>query len=189
MFSARLHGTRRTTSQGGLAQRNPPFRAAGYAFRFRALSCSNRGRLTRPTNAANRVASDRLRRRRALRPHSFQIVELAHLGSEHMHDHIAGIDQDPIAIGQALDVEALDSVFLEALGDVLRDRADMPVGPACGDDHVVGERGFAAKVDGDRFFRLHVVEAGEDQLEGLFGDGRLRDRFSRCLRRRFTRLG
>src|SRR5258708_15382418 len=53
--------------------------------------------------------SDRLRRRRALRPQSLEIVELTDLGSEHVNDHVAGIDQHPIAVGQALAMEALDS--------------------------------------------------------------------------------
>jgi len=36
------------------------------------------------------------------------------------------------------------------------------------DDHVVRDGGFAAKVDGDRFFfRLHIVKTGEDQVQGL----------------------
>src|SRR5690349_12075160 len=76
--------------------------------------------------------SDRLCRCRALRPQFFQIVELAHLGSEYMDDHVAGIDQHPIAIGQALDVDAFDPGFLQPLGDVFRNRTDVPVDPARG---------------------------------------------------------
>jgi hypothetical protein len=133
-------------------------------------------------------ASDRFGRRRALHPQSFQIVEFAHLGSEYVHDHVAGIDQHPIAVGQALDMDAFDSVFLEAFGDIFRDRADVPGSPARGDDHVVGKCGFAAKVDGDRFFRLHIVEAGEDHIQGLVGVGlRLQGRsFGRCFTRGFS---
>src|ERR1700722_3169872 len=55
-------------------------------------------------------------RRRSLRPQSFQIVELTYLGSEYVHDHVAGIDQHPVAIGQALYVDAFDSGFLQAFG-------------------------------------------------------------------------
>jgi hypothetical protein len=134
---------------------------------------------------------DRLRRRRALCPQSFQIVELAHLGSEDVYDHVAGIDQHPIAIGQALDVDASDSGFLETFGDIFRDSADVPVSPARSDDHVVGKCGFAAKVDGDRFFRLHIVEAGEDHIQRLVGVGlRLQGRsLGRCFTRGFSCLG
>ena len=125
---------------------------------------------------------DRLRRCRVLRPQSLEIVELAHLGPEYVHDHVAGIDQHPVAIGQALDMDAFDSGFLETLGNIFRDRADVPVGPARSDDHVVGKCRFAAKVDGDRFFRLHIFEAGEDHIQGLVGVGlRLQGRsFGRC---------
>src|SRR4029450_9598871 len=102
-------------------------------------------------------SSDRCRRR-VLRPQPFEIVEFAHLGSEHVHDHIAGIDQHPVAIGQALDMHGLYPVFLPGVRHLLRDRADMPVGLAGGDDHVVGKCIFAPKVHGARFFRLHIVE-------------------------------
>ena len=89
-------------------------------------------------------------------------------------------------MGQALDVDAFHSSLFETLRDVLRDRADVPVGPARGDDHVIGEGGFATKIDGDRFFRLHIVEAGEDHIQRLVGVGlRLQGRsVGRC----FTRL-
>jgi hypothetical protein len=120
-------------------------------------------------------------------PQSFQIVEFADLGSEDVDDHVARIDQHPIAIGQAFDMRAGDSALLETFGDVFRDRANVPVHPAGGDDHVVGKCRFAAKVDGDRFFRLHIVEAGEDHIQGLVGIWlRLQGRsFGRCFTRGF----
>src|SRR5260370_5832278 len=59
--------------------------------------------------------SDRLRRRRTLRPQSLEILELTDLGSEHVNDHVAGIDHHPISVGQALDMDALDSGFLQGL--------------------------------------------------------------------------
>src|SRR5258707_3073642 len=76
-----------------------------------------------------RIGSETLDRRggRVLRPQSLEIVEFAHLGSEYVHDHIAGIDQHPVAIGQALDVDAFDAGFLQGFRDVFRDRADVPV--------------------------------------------------------------
>jgi hypothetical protein len=130
---------------------------------------------------------DRLRRSGALSPQSLEIVEFANLGSEDVHDHVAGIDQHPIAVGQALDMEAFDSGLLEAFGHIFRNRTDVPVYPAGGDDHVIGKCRFAAKVDGDRFFRLHIVQAAEDHIQGLVGVGlRLQ---GRSLGRCFTRLG
>ncbi|GCC49338.1 hypothetical protein chiPu_0033557 [Chiloscyllium punctatum] len=98
-------------------------------------------------------------------------------------------------------MDVLDPVFLEALRHILRDRTNVPVGPAGGDDHVVGVCGFAAKVDGDRLFRLHVIEAREDQAQRLvgirfgsvqFGSVRLRLQgrgFRRCFTRSLWNLG
>src|SRR6201988_1002078 len=68
--------------------------------------------------------TDRLRCGRILRPQPFQVVEFANLRPEYVHDHVAGIDQHPVAIGHALDMEGLDSGFLQRLRDVLRDRTD-----------------------------------------------------------------
>src|SRR5437588_8431813 len=99
---------------------------------------------------ASALDSDRLRRRGVLRPQSFQIVEFADLGSEYVHDHVAGIDQHPIAVRQALDVD-FDSGFLETFGDVFRDRADVPVGPARGEYEVVGKFGFSEEYVGILF--------------------------------------
>src|SRR5271165_2367830 len=54
-----------------------------------------------------------LRPRRPLSPQSLEIVELTNLRSEHVDDHVAGINHHPVAIGQALDMDALDAVFLQ----------------------------------------------------------------------------
>ena len=102
-------------------------------------------------------------------PHLLEAVEAANLRAEDMDDDVARIDQDPVAVRQAFDVNALHAGFAEFLHHILRDRADMPVGPAGRDDHVVCDGGFAAKVDGECVLRLHVVEAGEDDLQGLVG--------------------
>src|SRR6201988_2397404 len=68
--------------------------------------------------------ADRRARLRILRPQPFEVVEFANLRPEYVHDHVAGIDQPPVAVGHALDMEILDSGFLQRLRDVLRDRTD-----------------------------------------------------------------
>ena len=68
-------------------------------------------------------------------------------------------------------MQTFEADLAEILHHILRDRADMPVHPAGGHDHVVGDGGFAAKVDADRVLRLHVVEAVEDTLQDAFGLG------------------
>ena len=55
--------------------------------------------------------TDALFARPVAAPHFFKIIELPHLRSKNMNDHIAGIDQDPIAIRHAL-VRALQARLL-----------------------------------------------------------------------------
>ena len=102
-------------------------------------------------------------------PHILDIVEVADFGPEHMHHHVAGIEENPIAIGHALDMDAFDTRGVQLLHQIIRDRADMPVHPAGRHDHEGSDGGFAVEVDGDALFCLHVVKAGEDQLERVLG--------------------
>src|SRR6516225_7409348 len=52
---------------------------------------------------------DDLRPRGPLSPQPLEIVELANLRSEHVDDHVAGINHHPVAIGQAFDMDLLDA--------------------------------------------------------------------------------
>lgn len=50
-----------------------------------------------------KVRRRRRSRRRLQAPHALQLVEGAHFGPEDVSDDIAGVDQHPVALGQALD--------------------------------------------------------------------------------------
>src|SRR5215211_4557343 len=60
-------------------------------------------------------------------PHLLEIVEAADLGTEHVDDHVAGVDQHPVAGGQPLDARRPETPLLEDLEHALGDRADMAV--------------------------------------------------------------
>src|SRR6478672_847580 len=60
-------------------------------------------------------------------PHLLEIVEGADLGPEDMDDHVARVDQDPIAMRHALDPDLADSRLGEIVEHARRDRADMTV--------------------------------------------------------------
>jgi len=75
-----------------------------------------------------------------------------------MNDDVAGIDQDPIAMRQALDTNARHAALFQLGAELLGNRADMAVRAAGRDDHVIGHRAFAGEVDGNRLFRLGVVK-------------------------------
>ena len=44
-----------------------------------------------------------------------------------MHDDVAGIDQHPIAIGKPFDMRRIKTAFLQAFGDILRNRTDVTI--------------------------------------------------------------
>ena len=87
-----------------------------------------------------------------------------------MHDHVASVDQNPIALRQAFDAHARQAPVLQLARQILGQRRDMPRRPPRGDDDGVAQRRPAAEVDLDDVFRLVVVEGGEDACEkGRFG--------------------
>jgi hypothetical protein len=88
-----------------------------------------------------------------------------------MDDHIARIDQNPIGMGQAFDLDIALAGLLELVRQLIGDRADMPVGAAGRNNHAVRESGLAVKIDGDDVFRLGVFKLGENGFEDrdLFG--------------------
>ena len=120
-----------------------------------------------------------------LGPQLLKIIETSDLGSEDMHDHLAGIDQHPIAMRHALDPKIALAGRLELLDKVVGDGAHMPVGPAGSDHHAVGNGGLPLKIDGDDIFGLRVIELGQDCGENRVGDLALRRKISprRMLRR------
>ena len=93
-------------------------------------------------------------------PHLLEIVEGADFRPEDVDDHIAGIDQHPVAGAQALDADVAAAGFLQVVEQPVGDRRDVAVRTAGGDDHVVGEGRFAGDVDRDEVLGLGVVETG-----------------------------
>ena len=85
-----------------------------------------------------------------------------------MNDDVARIDQHPIAMRHAFDA-GRNAGFVQILDDPVGHRSDMALRPAGGHDHVVADRRFIAKIDGEDVLRLHIVEAGEDQSQDLLG--------------------
>ena len=79
-----------------------------------------------------------------------------------MHDDVAGVDQHPVGAAGAFDLHAADALLVELFLQMHGHGADLPVRKAGGDDHAVGEGGAAGEVDGDDFFGLVVLQAGDD---------------------------
>jgi hypothetical protein len=100
-----------------------------------------------------------------------------------MDDGVGGVEQDPVAMGQAFDARRGQAARFEGLDETIGDRSDMDVGaPGC-DHHEISEGGFAAQIDRDDVFRLGVFETGRDRLGeeagvGFDGTGSRRQRLS-----------
>src|SRR5271156_2756759 len=73
--------------------------------------------------------------RPATRPHFLEIVEGPHFGTEDVNDHIARVDQHPVAMRNTFH-PGRNANFVQVLDDPVGDRADMALRPAGGYDHV-----------------------------------------------------
>lgn len=82
----------------------------------------------------------------------------AHLFPEEMHDHIAAIDQDPVADRGPFDAHITDALLLEQYSQMLSQRRQMALGAARCDDHGVGNARFAVKIDDNDIFGLVVIQ-------------------------------
>ena len=82
-----------------------------------------------------------------------------------MDDDVAAVDQNPVAIGQALNVRAAMAFFLELAKQLIGDRPDMPLGAALGDQHEVANGGLALEVDRYDVLSLCIVQNFEHDVQ------------------------
>src|SRR5262249_37430280 len=116
------------------------------------------------------------------RPHLFKIVEGANLWPEDVHDHVACIDQDPVALPHALDTNARIARIFDVLDEVIGNGADMAQPPSSGHNHVVSDRRFFGKFDDDAVLGFHVFKTRKDGAEHLLGSWVPGDVFGRTTR-------
>jgi len=62
------------------------------------------------------------------RPHLLDVIEGPYFGSEYVHEHISGIDNDPVRIGEAFDTDVLNAAHFQFLFQFLGKGADMAGG-------------------------------------------------------------
>ena len=82
----------------------------------------------------------------------------AHLFPEEMNNHIAAIDQDPVADRGPFDPHIADALFFEQDSQMLSQRRQMALGAARCDNHGVGNARFAVKIDDNDIFGLVVIQ-------------------------------
>src|SRR5690606_4200187 len=83
--------------------------AANYQTAPRAVS------LPSPVAELRRGSVKRLAFQIGRHPHLLEIVEFAHLGPEHMDDHVARVDQHPVGAFQTFDARGAVAGILERL--------------------------------------------------------------------------
>ena len=95
-------------------------------------------------------------------PHAFEVVIGPDFRAEEMNDHVARVDQHPIALRQALDAGARKTPVLEALRQVFRRRSDVPRGPSGRHNDGIAQRGSSREIDRHDVFGLVVIEGGDN---------------------------
>lgn len=108
-------------------------------------------------------------RRQGDRPHLFQVVTLADLGSEDVDDDIAQIDQDPVALDLTFDADGPAAFVPQGSQQPVGKRQHLPWRGAAGNDHPVCDVGFAGQVDIDDILGLAVFKRARDKRDGRRG--------------------
>ncbi len=75
-----------------------------------------------------------------------------------MHYDVTGIHNDPVALVGAFQPDIAMPLFFQALLEFFGKGGDLGGGAAGGDDHIVGDTGLAAQVEGFDVFRLVSVQ-------------------------------
>jgi len=91
-------------------------------------------------------------------PHFFQTVELPDFRAEQVHDDVAGIYQDPVALLHSLGFDSDQSLRLQRLNQRLGERDDLPRRPPGRDHHVVADRRLPVKIYRNDIFSLMVFQ-------------------------------
>lgn len=84
---------------------------------------------------------------RRIRPQALEIVEPAHRLVEHVHDHVAVIDEHPAAGFEALDTDGANARGAELFHDRIGDRRDMTATGAVADQERVTKGGELGEVE------------------------------------------
>jgi len=79
-------------------------------------------------------------------------------------DDVGGIDEDPVGGPPAFDADTAVSGGLDRRQHLFGDGRDMAVRAAAGDDHGVGNRRFASKINDNGVFRFGVVTGFENKF-------------------------
>jgi len=86
-----------------------------------------------------------------------------------MNDHVAAVDQHPVAGFLAFHLGADAELLLQPVGQLFRNRRHLTRRPARADHHVIGHVRAPAQVDLHDIFGLVVIDRLQDRFQNLFG--------------------
>src|SRR3546814_9985414 len=76
-------------------------------------------------------------------------------GPEQVDDHVAGVDQHPVGVGQPFDADAAARLLLDPLRQLVGDGRDMARRPAARDPHMIGDAALAGEREDRTSTRLN----------------------------------
>ncbi len=79
-------------------------------------------------------------------PQFFELVKRPDLGAEDVNDNVTGVNEHPIAMGQAFHAAASESPVFESSDQVIGYCGNVSVGASAGDHHIVGKGCLARKI-------------------------------------------
>lgn len=85
-----------------------------------------------------------------------------------MHDDIASINNNPVAVFEPLDLYMAEALPLQSFLKFFCESADLCGGAAGGNDHIVGDASLAAQVDSFHVFRFVSIQRFFDKGFQLF---------------------
>ena len=94
---------------------------------------------------------------RSIGPEAFQVVDFPQLGREDVHDHIAKILHDPLALVGALDALPPGAGCLELLVDFLGDRHHLAAAGAGGEHEEIKNRRDLRQIQNQRVLALKAI--------------------------------
>src|SRR5258708_19591463 len=108
---------------------------------------------------ARRLSGARGALRRRYIPQLLESIELAHARQHDMHDHLAQIDEHPVAVLLSLDAVRAESRLLGPFDHALRDGAHVPIGGTTRDHHEVRNVGEPAHIQHLDLQGLHIGQS------------------------------
>src|SRR5262249_19190708 len=96
-------------------------------------------------------------------PHLLDVVKGPRLWTEDMDNYIASVDQNPIAQRHPFNPCIADAAFFQLLDQLVGDRANVALGAASGDNHIITKRRFPGQVYADNIVSLGVLKCTGDE--------------------------